>query len=174
MTGNIKKSRSRNRPRSRRRTRGGRKSRSRNRSRNRKRSRRHTRRKRKEKKRKRGGTTPAIRKAERLRRNQTDINRVMRRDARVIPPQATTLAEDAVWEERRIRRLENTGRLSRLLNKRQYREDMGNDQERESAMIFPGQQNQRIRRTMRDTNWGPSYQTRRAAQNYAEDRTRDR
>lgn len=165
MTGNIKKSRSRNRSRSRRRTRGGRKSRSRNRSRNRKRSRRHTRRKRKGKKRKRGGTTPAIRKAEMERRNKTDVKRVMQRDARVpAPVQGTPAAA------RRTRRLANTRKLSRLLNKRQYREDMGNDQERESARIFPGQQNQRIRKTMREANWGPSHQTRRAAQNYAEDR----
>ena len=166
MTGNIKKSRSRNRSRSRRRTRGGRKSRSRNRSRNRKRSRRHTRRKRKGKKRKRGGTTPAIRKAEKLHRNQTDINRFMQRDASVIPAPTGTPEEAAAYQEKRLRRLENTRRLSRLLNKRQYKEDMGNDEERDSTILFPGQKNQRIRRTMREINWGPSYQTlagRRAA-----------
>ena len=117
----------------------------------------------KTRKKRRGGTTPVIRRDELKARNRRDTRTLMHNDARDQLFRPDNDAEQA----RRTRRLKNAKDLSRLLNKKQYREDMGDDEERNlRAVPFPG----RVAANIRTQNWGRSHETERARQNYAEEK----
>mgnify|MGYP003647989300 CR=1 FL=1 len=113
-------------------------------------------------KRRRGGTTPAIRRAERRRARNTDRTKQMAkftarynaaRDLPYGPVGAPPRDIDAMDKANR-QRFKNAMTISNHLIKSQYKEDMGNDAERD--LVSMSGVPPRAARTLRDMNYGPS------------------
>ena len=115
-------------------------------------------------KRRRGGTTPAIRRAERWRARNTDRTKQMAKftarynAVRDLPhghePVGAPPRPIAAMDADNRQRFKNAMTISNHLIKSQYKEDMGNDAERDlvrMAGVPP-----RAARTLRDLNYGPS------------------
>jgi hypothetical protein len=113
-------------------------------------------------KRRRGGTTPAIRRAEKRRAGNTDRRKQMAkftarynaaRDLPYGPVGAPPRDIDAIDKANR-QRFKNAMTISNHLTKSQYKEDMGNDAERDLTRmrgVPPA-----AARNLRDMNYGPS------------------
>ena len=113
-------------------------------------------------KRRRGGTTPAIRRAERWRARNTDRTKQMAKftarynAARDLPygPVGAPPRPIAAMDADNRQRFKNAMTISNHLIKSQYKEDMGNDAERD--LVRMSGVPPRAARTLRDMNYGPS------------------
>ena len=113
-------------------------------------------------KRRRGGNTPAIRRAERRRARNTDRTKQMAKftarynAARDLPygPVGAPPRPIAAMDADNRQRFKNAMTISNHLIKSQYKEDMGNDAERD--LVRMSGVPPRAARTLRDMNYGPS------------------
>jgi hypothetical protein len=115
-------------------------------------------------KRRRGGTTPAIRRAERWRARNTDRTKQMAKftarynAVRDLPhghePVGAPPRPIAAMDADNRQRFKNAMTISNHLIKSQYKEDMGNDAERD--LVRMSGVPPRAARTLRDMNYGPS------------------